>query len=63
MTTADIALKLQRLGGKYRTKGLDLFETLLDLDTHDAQATLQGLDKRPRAMMPRPMNRRRRSRR
>lgn len=44
----NIALTLQRFGGDYRTKGLDLFETLLDLGVHDAQATLQELDKRPR---------------
>jgi hypothetical protein len=44
----NIAMTLQRLGGDYRKKGLDLFEMLLDLGVHDAQATLQELDKRPR---------------
>jgi len=44
----NIALTLQRLGGDYRKKGLDLFEMLLELGVQDAQATLQELDKRPR---------------
>jgi hypothetical protein len=44
----NIALTLQRVGGDYRRKGLDLFEMLLDLGVQDAQAALQELDKRPR---------------
>jgi ATPase family associated with various cellular activities (AAA)/Restriction endonuclease len=43
----NIALTLQRLGGPYRSRGLDLFEQLLDLGVHDAQSTLNELDKRP----------------
>jgi hypothetical protein len=60
----NIALTLQRLGEDYRKKGLDLFEMLLDLGVHDAQATLQELDKRPRSVAqpaPRRLRRRRKN--
>jgi hypothetical protein len=60
----NMALTLQRLGGDYRRKGLELFEQLLDAGVHDAQATLNELDRRPLHVAP-PIQRRprRRSRR
>jgi hypothetical protein len=59
----NIALTLQRVGEGYRSKGLELFEMLLDLGVQDAQATLQELDKRPRGIpqpVRSPLRRRRR---
>jgi hypothetical protein len=55
----NVALTLQRLGGPYRSRGLDLFERLLDLGVHDAQATLNEIDKRP-LNVPRPVGQGRR---
>jgi hypothetical protein len=52
----NIALTLQRLGGSFRSRGLDLFERLLDLGVHDAQATLNELDERP-LTLPQPARR------
>lgn len=56
----NIALTLQRLGGEYRQQGLDLFEQLLDVGIHEAQAALNELDKRLRSSGPVPRPRRRR---
>jgi hypothetical protein len=42
----NIALTLQRLGGEYRSKGLDLFERLLLLGVDDAQIAMKEVDKR-----------------
>jgi hypothetical protein len=57
----NVALTFQRLGGQYRAKGLDLFEQLLDIGVHDAQAALNELDKRPISypLLARPLVRRR----
>jgi hypothetical protein len=43
----NIALTIQRMGGEYRSKGLDLFEDLLVLGVQDAQAAINELDLRP----------------
>lgn len=48
----NIALTLQRLGGEYRQQGLELFEHLLDIGVHEAQAALNELDKRLRSTGP-----------
>ena len=53
----NMALTLQRLGGRYRSKGLELFERLLDAGVHDAQAALNELDRRPLSVTP-PIQRR-----
>jgi nucleoside phosphorylase len=59
----NIALTIQRIGGEYRAKGLDLFEDLLVLDVYDAQAAINELDLRPingyeRSVFRRPRRRR-----
>ena len=43
----NIAITLQRMGGEFRSKGLELFERLLVLSVYDAQIALQALDHRP----------------
>jgi hypothetical protein len=43
----NIAITLQRMGGAFRAKGLELFERLLVLSVYDAQAALNSLDHRP----------------
>lgn len=59
----NIALTLQRIGGEYRDKGLELFEQLLMLGVQDAQAVLNELDRRPGGAVRHPIPRRRRRRR
>ena len=43
----NMALTFQRLGGHYRSMGLELFESLLDIGVREAQDALQEIDKRP----------------
>lgn len=43
----NIALTIQRMGGEFRSKGLDLFEDLLVLGVQDALAAINELDLRP----------------
>lgn len=57
----EIALTLQRLGGEWRSKGLELFEQLLELGVSDAVNAVHELDKRLIAKSE-PIRRRRRSR-
>ena len=45
----NIGLTLQRIGGEYREKGLELFESLLVLGVDDAQNALNELDRRARS--------------
>jgi hypothetical protein len=57
-----IAMTLQRYGGDFRQRGVDLFERLLDIDVPGVQRLLNDLDKRPTAKaLPAPRARRRRS--
>lgn len=58
----NIALTLQRLGGDYRAKGLELFEQLMELGVNDAQSAIYELDKRPLSAPRSPRRRRRRRR-
>lgn len=44
----NLALTFQRLDGPFRSKGLELFEQLLEIGIHDAFATLHELDCRVR---------------
>ena len=57
----EIALTLQRLGGEWRSRGLELFEQLLELGVSDAVNAVHELDKRLIAPSA-PIRRRRRSR-
>jgi hypothetical protein len=50
----NIAVTLQRVGGDFRRKGLELFERLLELSVYDAQVVLDELDHRPFPAMPSP---------
>jgi hypothetical protein len=54
----NIAITLQRTGGEYREKGLQLFEQLLVLGVPDAQSLLDELDRRPRNVRTRAATRR-----
>lgn len=65
----DLAITLHRLGPETRQAGIDLFETMLEIDAYETEATLQELDRRfpkpgsvsrPRLRRP---NRRKRTRR
>jgi hypothetical protein len=58
----NISLTLQRLGGEFRAKGLELFEKLLVLGIGEAQSAINELDIRP-LNVPRPVVRRRKGRR
>lgn len=57
----EIALTLQRLGGEWRSRGLELFEQLLELGVSDAVNAVHELDKRLIARSE-PIRRRRSSR-
>lgn len=55
----NIALTIQRTFiGSSRSKGIELFERLLELNAHDANATLDEIDARPRTVPVRPPRRR-----
>ncbi|MDR6772679.1 hypothetical protein [Azospirillum sp. BE72] len=58
----DVALTLHRLGGPLRQRGLELFETMLDLGAYGSRDALAEIDRRPQAgsHAPRPRLRRRR---
>lgn len=43
----SIAITLQRLGDEHRAQGIDLFESLLEIDVPDAFSALSELDQRP----------------
>ncbi len=58
----NISITLQRTGGEYREKGLQLFERLLVLGVSDAQSVLDELDRRPRNIPARMVMRRHRRR-
>ena len=48
----NIALTLQRLGGKHRQNGLELFERLLEIDAWGVKQTLVEIDRRPMSSVP-----------
>lgn len=59
----DIALTLQRLSGDHRGQGLQIFEKMIELGIHEAQALLNSFDRRlkttEQAQQTRPRRRRR----
>ena len=42
----DLAITLHRLGPETRQAGIDLFETMLEIDAYETESTLQELDRR-----------------
>jgi hypothetical protein len=45
----DVAIRLQRMDGKHRGQGMDVFEALLRYRTHEAVGLLHTLDGRPKS--------------
>ena len=61
----DLAITLHRLGPETRQAGIDLFETMLEIDAYETESTLQELDRRfpKKGSAPQPRLRRLRGRR